>query len=98
MKAEFEAVNARIESQELKTKRVETEFLNHLHHVENKLEKQAAQLRVVQSDLKAQARFVQKKNDDSTRMQEILGSFKDRLMEKYATLADEFTEQFKNLN
>lgn len=31
------------------------------------------------------------------RLQEIIGNFKDRLMEKYAVLADEYTEQFKRL-
>ena len=31
-------------------------------------------------------------------MQAILSDFKDRLMEKYGNLADEFTEQFKRFD
>ena len=65
--------------------------------LENKIEKCAAQLRIVGSDLRQTNKFVAKKNDDTTRMQEIINNFKDRLMEKFAVLSDEYTEQFKKL-
>ena len=72
--------------------------MNFCHSLENKVEKNSQQVRAVQSTLKAQEKFFAKKNDDTAKMQEIMGNFKDRLMEKYAVLADEYTEQFKNLN
>lgn len=63
--------------------------------LENKIERNAASIRVVASDLKNQGKFLQRKTDDAARLQEIISAFKDRLMEKYAVLADEYTEQFK---
>ena len=51
-----------------------------------------------QSDVKATNRFIEKKNQDTVKMQEIVSSFKDRLMEKYQVLSDEYTEQFKRID
>ena len=76
---------------------MDTNVQNYFNQLENKIERQAGNVRVLQADLKAQSKFVQKKNDDTVRLQEIIGNFKDRLMEKYAVLADEYTEQFKKL-
>jgi len=56
------------------------------------IEKNSANIRVITSDLKAVTKFINKKNDDSQRLQEIISNFKDRLMEKYAILADEYVE------
>lgn len=53
MKAEFEAVNARMEGQELRFKKMETESANYFNMLENKIERQAGQVRVMASDLKA---------------------------------------------
>ena len=92
MKAEFELVNARMEGIDLKFKKMETEVTNYFNQLENKMERQAGNVRILQADLKAQSKFVSKRNDDTIRMQEIIGNFKDRLMEKYAVLADEYTE------
>ena len=92
MKAEFELVNARMEGIDLKFKKMETEVQNYFNQLENKMERQAGNVRILQADLKAQSKFVSKRNDDTIRMQEIIGNFKDRLMEKYAVLADEYTE------
>ena len=60
-------------------------------------DKTQASIRVLTSDVKATSKFISKKNDESAKMQAIIGSFKERLMEKYAVLADEYTETFKKI-
>ena len=41
---------------------------NCFNQLEGKIERQAGNVRVLQADLKAQSKFVQKKNDDTVRL------------------------------
>ena len=70
---------------------------NTTNMLDNKIEKCAAQIRVCNADIKTNTKFLKKKNEDAQKLQEIVSSFKDRLMEKYAVLADEYTENFKRI-
>ena len=45
--------------------------------------------------MKTLTKVVDKKNAESAKMNEIVSNFKDRLMEKWQVLSDEYTQQFK---
>lgn len=81
----------------MQIRKLETDIANVQLDAQSKVEKNAANTRVLAADVKNLSKFINKKNDDTNRMQEIINSFKDRLMEKYAALSDEYTEQIKRL-
>ena len=97
MKNEFNKINETFEEHTIRMESTETKMLNIENEISNKIDRTDATIRVIQSDLKAQAKFLAKKNDDSKRLQEVIASFKDRMMEKQAVLADEYTQQFRDL-
>ena len=63
----------------------------------NKNEKNNAQLRVLAADIKTLSKFMDKRSDDTLRMHEILGQYKDRMAENFRRMTDEFTEDLKKL-
>lgn len=81
----------------MKLGKFDNELKQSTNELENKIDQVNATIRVIQSDISAQAKFIAKKNDDSSKMQEIISAFKDRIMEKYVVMADEYTTQFRTL-
>jgi len=43
-------------------------------------------------------RFIERKKDDNTKLQDVLDSFKDRMVEKFKVMTDEFTSELKAID
>ena len=59
--------------------------------VSYRLDKANSQLRLAQTDIKSFTKFMDQRNDDSIRMHNILGEYKDRVSENFRMMTDEFT-------
>lgn len=76
---------------------LEHNLTEQVREVAHKTEKNAAQLRLVQTDIKGLSKFMEQRNEDSQKLHDILGKYKDRIAENFQTMTDEFTEDLKKL-
>ena len=43
-------------------------------------------------------RYMERKKDDNVKLQDVLDSFKDRMVEKFKVMTDEFTTELKSID
>lgn len=49
------------------------------------------------ADIKSLSKFMDKRSDETLRMHDVLGQYKDRIAENFRRMTDEFTEDLKKL-
>jgi len=59
-----------------------------VREVNHRIEKASAQSRLMQGDIKNLERFIDVKKDSDVKMQLVLESFKDRIIEKFRNITD----------
>lgn len=43
-------------------------------------------------------RYIERKKDDNSKLQDVLDSFKDRMVDKFKVMTDEFTSELKAID
>lgn len=60
--------------------------------VDNKIDKITGGMRLLKSDFEATTKIIEKKANESNKIENIISNFKDRMMEQYRILNDEYTD------
>jgi chromosome segregation ATPase len=61
-------------------------------------EKNSATIRVHTQELKEIRKYMDKKREESVLLQEVLDSYKDRMVEKFKAMSDEFNAELKSID
>jgi methyl-accepting chemotaxis protein len=97
LKREFDSINTSISGMKESMKNVQHDTYNTARDLTQMIEKNAAAIRINSADIKQQAKFIEQRLDDDQRLQDIIGQFKDRIVEKFKTMTDEFTMETKTI-
>jgi chromosome segregation ATPase len=98
IKKEFDFINQQISYLKDSQIQMSHKMEDYNREAINLNEKNAAQIRNHTQEFKDVKKFMEKKREEKIMLQEVLDSYKDRMVEKFKTMTDEFNAELKSID